>query len=332
MQNKRIWTALAAGVVLGLILALVGIGGWWILSNEDRALVLARQPDELEKLIGSAPAITLNDAPREVTIISPRAARGLDYWLGEGFDELSLQGRGVRVVMVPSDREDTVEEATVAELWLGRSTGLLAQWMDMPADLWTAVGIAPVTQSRERMAAVAEAHAFRRAVKSLSGSKAGDKRWPMVVWRDGAGQLAVCYCNTPKALEAARHALRLGYQEVPALAEEAVPYQTYERPRDEPEEEDRYGDYPRLTAPEEGYDDDWYSSENPNVLSESHITPSPLLPGDVVRPETTPAPIPSQTEVKPKAQQPSPAPARRPREGLTTTPPKAEKDADSLFY
>ncbi|MEG2313247.1 hypothetical protein [Brevundimonas sp.] len=298
---------------------------WWTLTQKDRTLRVVGDDPALETLLASAPAIRLNVGERPVTIISPRAATALEQWLGADAAELATQGREVRAIIVPSGHGGTSEEATVVQLWQGRDIGLLRQWLSMRAEHWTAVGIEPVSASETRMAVLAEAAGFRRSVLQRLGRPVDDNRWPLVIWRDAAGQLAVCHCHTPQAVAEARLALGLKGKSPPVVA--VVP--TTPAPvRAEPAvaETENVGAYPRLgdmpvTEPS-GTDPYGEVSE-----TRSPLAPAPALPGDVapVAPSS-----PAKTTSRPTSR-PS-RPARPPRTDVNTAAPKAEKDSESLFY
>lgn len=319
--HGRTGAALAAGIGLGLLVAGLMIVIWWTLTQRDRPLRVVRDDPALETLLASAPAIRLNGGERPVTIISPRAAAALEQWLGADSAELAANGREVRAIIVPSGHGGTSEEATVAQLWQGRDIGLLRQWLSMRAEHWTAVGIEPVSSSEPRMATLAEAAGFRRSVLQRLGRPADDNRWPLVIWRDGAGQLAVCHCHTPKAVAEARLALGLKGPAAPVVAAPTTPAPIRTGPAAaEAETTDAYprlGDMP-ATEP---------SATHPyGEVSETNTRPAPVLPGDA-------APVaPSSAKAAPRpASRPS-RPARAPRTDVNTAAPKAEKDAESLFY
>jgi len=330
--TNRIALALAAGLGLGLLMAGIVIIVWWNVSARQQPVQVVAKAASLETLLEGAPYIALNEGDRPVYVIAPRASPGLETWLSTDAAELAAQGRQVRVIMVPSGHGGGSEEATVAELWLNRDIDLLEEWMSMRAEHWTAIGIAPSNATPERLAVLAEARAFAQGVMQAVGRGRDDNRWPVIVWRDGANQLAACLCQTPSAVNEARYALRLSGDYGPPVAEPALseplepPYDQapYEEPYEDSYPRLNYGDRPAYEDGREEYDDeDRYN----------YRTPSPALPGDtheeVVRP-----PAPARSTARPVPAQPQTAPSRprpAPRE-LNTAPPKAEKDAESLFY
>lgn len=320
MSTNRIAAALAAGVGIGLVVAGLGIGLWWTLSKDNRTLLVVDKDREIEALLASAPTVLLEDGDRVVSVVSPRQAYGLEQWLGEDAQGLSQKGRGVQALILPSGHGGTSEEATVAELWLTRSDVLLRQWLSLRAEHWTAVGIKAATSSRERISVLAEANAMRGAIMRAVGSDADDNRWPLVIWRDGAGQLAVCHCYTPEALAGARQALGLDQQTLPETLQAVVAPPRKVAIADDKSASPTDG-YPQLPVPSE-VETDLRSSEDIQGEGGVYLTPSPHLPGDPNRNtqaqvRTTPVPTPRAKPV--------------PRE-VNTAAPKAEKDAESLFY
>lgn len=330
MLSSRTWAALAAGIGLGLLVAALVITVWWMLTQRTRTLVVVRDDGAIEALLASAPSIVVNmpdtAGQRPMTVISPRAATGLEQWLGKDASALAAKGREVRAIILPSGHGGSSEDATVAALWEGRDIGLLRQWLSMRAEHWTAVGVEPVNASPQRMAAFAEATAFSHALKLRLG---GDgNRWPVVVWRDGAGQLAVCYCDTPKAMAEARRALGL-----PDLSAHEQPVQVPAVPVARPaaktasDDQEQASGYPRLNDAGLAAAE---SAETFGEVSETARAPMPALPGDagfgqaVPQAKTAPAPR--------SAPRPASRPARAPRSDINTAAPKAEKDAESLFY
>lgn len=332
MLTNRIAAALATGLGLGILLAAVVILVWWNVSGRQSPLQIIDNPAGLEAQLESAPYIALNAGDRPVYVIAPRGAQGLDRWLSQDAAELAERGRQVRVIMLPSDRGNASQDATVTELWLDRNIDLLAEWLSMPADHWTPIGIEPVTASPHRLAALAEARALARNLMQAVGQGRDDARWPLIVWRDGAGQLAACLCESPAAAAKARYALRLtGHvdtEERFADADDAGP----PAPDHEAGYEDFDDNYPRLTLPSNE------STEEPLLYEQQdygpYRTPSPLLPGDVsegIVAPVPPAPSAPAARSAPSRSTPAPRPRPAPRE-LNTAPPKAEKDAESLFY
>lgn len=319
--SNRTAAALAAGIGLGLVVAGLMIVIWWTVTQKDRAVRVVRDDPALETLLTSAPAIRLNAGERPVTIISPRAATALEQWLGADAAELATHGREVRAIIVPSGHGGASEEATVVQLWQGRDIGLLRQWLSMRAEHWTAVGIEPVSSSEPRMAALAEAAGFRHSVLQRLGRPTDDNRWPLVIWRDGAGQLAVCHCHTPKAVAEARLALGLKGAAAPVVAVPTTPAPIRTEPATaEAETTDAYPRLGDMPAPEP-------SATHPyGEVSETHTRPAPVLPGDAA-----PVAPPSQ-KAAPRPASRSSRPARAPRTDVNTAAPKAEKDAESLFY
>jgi len=332
--NRKIAAAVIAGVGLGLLLAGVGIMGWWSLSARNQPLHVVNDPAPLEALLASAPYISLNRGERPVYVIAPRSAPRLEEWLLNDAIELAEQGREVRVIMVPSGHGGAAEDATVAELWLTQNIDLLAEWMSMRAEHWTAIGIEPVAVSPRRLAVRAEAAAFSRTLMERVGHGAKDDRWPLIIWRDGANQLAACLCQRPAAVNEARYALRLtGEGMARPLAPSPEPAPAYDDAR--PDEADDFDDrYPRLNYSEDPRVE--WPEQSENSEGSEYRTPSPLLPGDVgagISSETVqsrserPAAAPRPQATRPQATRPRPAPRE-----LNTAPPKAEKDAESLFY
>lgn len=319
--GKRITAALIAGVGLGLLCAGLGIMGWWTLSVRERPLQVVSDPAPLEALLEAAPYIALNRGERPVYVIAPRASAGLEQWLLNAAAELAAQGREVRVIMVPSGHGGAAEDATVTELWINRDIDLLAEWLSMRAEHWTAIGIEPVAASPQRLTIQAEAAGLARTLMQRVGQGSKDARWPLIIWRDGANQLAACLCQRPAAVAEARYALRLS-GEAPAI--EDYPAEPEPRPHRAAPDEDAFDDqYPRLNYADEPAVDWGDHSETDEGLT--YRTPSPLLPGDVGEggAQTTRPPATSTA--------PAPRPRPAPRE-LNTAPPKAEKDAESLFY
>lgn len=325
--TSRIVAALVAGVGLGLLLAGLGIMGWWSLSVRERPLQVVSDAAPLEALLDSAPYISLNRGERPVYVVAPRSSPELDRWLLNDAVALAEQGREVRVIMVPSGHGGAAEDATIAELWLSRDIDLLAEWMSMRAEHWTAIGIEPVAGSPERLAAHAEAAALARTLMQRVGQGADDARWPLIIWRDGANQLAACLCQRSAAAKEARYALRLN--DSPDGASEVLDHPTTEPIPHRAEPDDGYEDqYPRLNYAEEP-PAQWQGEADLGEGS-GYRTPSPQLPGDVVEGDNPETP-------RPRAERPAPAPRAQPAQPraprvLNTAPPKAEKDAESLFY
>lgn len=324
MLSSRTGAALAAGIGLGLLLAALIIVIWWTLTQKDRTIRLVRDDHAVEALMASAPYVSLNAGQRPVTIIAPRAAAGLEQWLGADADELAETGREVRAIIVPSGHSGTSEEATAVQLWQSRDIGLLRQWLSMRAEHWTAVGIEPVTASAPRMTTLAEASGFRRSILQTLGRPSDDDRWPLVIWRDAAGQLAVCICDTPAAVVEARRSLGLKGVTAPAtpVVRAAPPAPRAEPATPETETTDAYprlGDVPSA----EPSGTNLYGE-----VSETQARPAPVLPGDA-----TGAVAPSSAVTPPRPSNRTVSrPARPPRSDVNTAAPKAEKDAESLFY
>ena len=324
MWTNRLALALAAGLGLGVVLAVAVVLVWWNVSARRQPLQVVSDDAALEALLDGSPFIALNDGDRPVYLVAPRDAAGMEEWLVEDAAELAAQGRQLRVVLVPSSAGGASDEASVAELWLSRNIDLLEEWLSMPSSHWSAIGIPAADSEPERLAAVAEARAMARTLMRQLGQDATDDRWPVLVWRDGAGQLAACLCRSPEAAARARHALRLSERRQPPsdYDEAAVP-----RVHAPEAEDDGYDDlYPRLEpgdavveVPQED------SGATDSTL---YRTPSPTLPGDVDGAASTPTPASRATEraTAPVARRPAP------RGEVNTAPPKAEKDAESLFY
>ena len=354
-MSKRTIAALLGGIGLGVLVAGVAILVWWSVFERDRPMQVVGEAQRLEAVLDKAPYITLYRGERPVTIIAPRSAYGLDQWLMEDAAELAEMGREVRLIMVPSGHGGVGEDATIAEIWLNRDIDLLRQWFSMRAEHWTGVGLERANTSSARMEALAEAEGFKRSLMRSLSRNGEDTRWPVVVWRDRAGQMAVCLCNTANAASEARRTLGLPQRDAPYMGDmsgsepfdppvvredeyederhshdDRHGYEGYEREDDERERSEDM--YPRLTAPPEKdrRDELWRDSPEPEPVAPSR-TPSPRLPGDAIQ-ERPSQPRPAQPNARTPAPAPQPAQPARPRRELNTEPPKANKDAESLFY
>ena len=314
MLTNRIAAALAAGLGLGVLLAVVMVLVWWNVSVRQKPLRVVDDAAALETLLESAPYIALNAGERPVYVIAPRSSPDLERWLSSDALQLAGQGRQVRVILLPSGSADPSDEATVTALWLDRDIDLLQEWMAMRPVQWKAIGLAPASQSPERLAVLAEARAFAHSLMPHLGLSGRDARWPLLVWRDGAGQLAACLCADAKAAGDARYALRISES---ATDHAVIPAAAAPRALTTDDDQDFEDVYPRL-----GHDDpdteDPYLSALPEAVTR---TPSPTLPGDA-----------QEGATPPPAQRPQ-APARpAPRPTVNTAPPVAQKDAEALFY
>ena len=330
-MSRRIIAGLLAGAGLGILVVGIAIMVWAGLADQHRPLRVAADDEALEALLESAPYIRLSAGDRPVTIIAPRDAPELERWVSDDVARLRERGREVRLVLVPSGHGGAAEEATVVELWARRDITLLREWFSMRAEHWTAIGVPSAASSSERMAILAEAKAFGRAVMRAISGREDDNRWPVIVWRDGANQLAACRCNTAAASDAARYALRIDGSDEDELVvgfaeDEALPPSEY----DDADEDDGTADYPDLPVPDDlgrnTLTDDW--GEDSETVAP--LSPSPYLPGDVT-PEPAPRSAPAQTVPQRPRTEPRPRPSAPPRV-VNREPPKAEKDAESLFY
>lgn len=300
------------------MLAGATIAGWWLFDARHQP-VHVRRVAIVEAALGKAPSVVLREGTRPVYVVGPRGHADWEQWAVNEGRLLAGLGREVRAVVVSSGYGGVAEEATVAQLWLNPDKRLLAQWLERPAELWTAAGLPSLRSDPLRQEALARSAGFASVLGNETGAHG---RWPLVLWHDPSGALVVCVCDTPQAQIRARRTLGISGQAqtiAPLQNKDATPHREQTSTASMP--------YPVGQAVIEAnpLSLEAYNEPAEAPYASGTITPSPLLPGDAVA--TTPKP--GTVRVAPAS---APTRSRSQPKVVNTAPPEARKDAEALFF
>ena len=327
MRRFFIWSAVAA--LVGLILAGVGVWGYWTFFGQYQPVVVSRDQAEIQTLLDESSWVSEGGDGAPVYVIGYRDSGAMRRWASEQAPGLQAGGADVRYVLIARPDRDgltqstAAERATVAELWLTRDWTLYQRWMATPARNWTAAGIPAADGNLARGAVVEAGRAFVADLTDRIGAAQLKSRYPLIVWRDREGRLKACACSEPRSWAFIRD--DLGAAPAPV---EAPPSE----------------DEPALGAGEEPVAPPPVSSALPypdlGPVPEMDRPPVDAVPVPETAPERTttrvlPPPVHHTPRAQPQPQRTTPRAApERPtaRPPGSRRPPEAKRDEDSDFF
>jgi hypothetical protein len=212
MNRFRIWA------VLGLVLFLVGAGGWawWNYDLRWRPKTIGKHQQEIVRILESSGWASPRLPGKRLYMVSFRTCPDCVRFKDEEFPKLHAKGVDTRVIEVARRdvngvaKSTPAERATVAQLWLTHDWRLQQAWESVPAEAWKAPGIAPADGDMARTAVI---EAGRKMVDDLQPLlKANGIRfaYPLLVWWDDKGRMRGCACERRETYRFVRKELGVG--------------------------------------------------------------------------------------------------------------------------
>ncbi|HEY9236523.1 MAG TPA: hypothetical protein VIP08_15970, partial [Phenylobacterium sp.] len=144
MKKFQVWA------ILGLVVALVAVGGYayWAKELRWRPKTITRNQAEIARILETAGWVSPGKTGPKLYMVSFRTCPDCIRFMAEEFPLLHAANVDTRVIVIArrdvngASKSTPAERATVAELWLNRSWPLMQQWEEVPAEAWTAPGVA----------------------------------------------------------------------------------------------------------------------------------------------------------------------------------------------
>ena len=327
MRRFLIWTILLA--LIGVGLSVAAYWAYWNSYARFQPVTVVEGGVEIQALLDQSPYLAAEGGDRPVWIVGYRDSAAFQRFAGTELERLRAVGVQPRIlVFARPDREGVAqstaaERATVAELWLSRDWSLFDRWMATSPANWTAAGL-PSADAPNRAAMIDAGRELSGELIERLDDAGIDARWPLVIWRDGAGFLKVCACADSRSWPFVRDDLGVPEREAPAasptLSAPAAPTDPAEpvAPAAPPAADTGPGTrpYPEL--------EEILPAPQPRYAPEAQTEPRPAAP----RPTPVPAPRP-QTTPQPPTRNAMP---QRPREAPNRGTPQPKRDEESTFY
>lgn len=250
LRRFLIWSALS--VVLGLVLAGVGVWAYGHFYARFQPVTIQRGQGEIQRLLDESSWVSSGEGGRPLYLVGYREDPRTQAYAASEAAKLRAAGVEVRVLMFARpDREGVAmstaaERATIAELWLNRDWTLYDRWSKTPVSNWTAEGVAPADGSLARSAVVEASRQFAARLDVLMKDAGVRPGYPLLIWRDREGFLKACACSDRRSWASIRDDFGapdgLAAPETPAPEEPMAPAPTF--PADTPGMP-----YPNLPAP-----------------------------------------------------------------------------------
>lgn len=324
MRRFLLWSLLA--VIVGFGLAGVGYWAVWRFLAPQTATTMSRHEDTTDRPIRTLDVVTLGNVDEmqrlldETSWISAGDGQGEPVWIigdREALEQAAMRiealtpGTALRIIpFAPADENGVSQasgpdRATVAELWLSRDWLLYGRWVATAPDRWTAAGIPPAEQDTARSGLVETGRRFVERLSAMTLAEGLAGGYPVVIWRDGKGAMKACACSTDRAWRSVDIAVDARAASIAVPPEKAsapaTSTPTYPTIRAAP-----------AVAPE----------TPPKTIVEAPARKS-TRPSE--RSATPARPAPARADAERKA-------PRRPDRQTTDRAPRAERQADSMFY
>lgn len=197
MKRFQLWAIVALGV------ALVCGGGWayWNYQLRWQPKTITKHQEEITKILESSGWVSPGKTGPKLYMVSFRTCPDCVRFKAEEFPALHAANVDTRVIEIARadyngvPKSTPAERATVAELWLNRSWPLMEQWESVPADAWTAPGIAPADGDMARTAVVEAGRKMVTDLKPLLKANGINFAYPTLIWWTEDGKMRGCACE-----------------------------------------------------------------------------------------------------------------------------------------
>ena len=197
MKRFQLWT------ILALVVALVAVGGWayWNYELRWRPKTITKHQDEITKILESSGWVSPGKTGPKLYMVSFRTCPDCVRFKAEEFPLLHAANVDTRVIEIARADHNGIakstpaERSTVAELWLNRSWPLMERWEQVPAEAWTAPGIAPADGDMARTAVVEAGRKMVTDVRPLLKANGVNFAYPVLIWWTADGKMHACACE-----------------------------------------------------------------------------------------------------------------------------------------
>ena len=197
MKRFQLWA------ILALVVALVGVGGWayWNYELRWRPKTITKHQDEITKLLESSGWVSPRKTGPKLYMVSFRTCPDCVRFKAEEFPLLHAANVDTRVIEIARADHNGIakstpaERSTVAELWLNRSWPLMERWEAVPAEAWTAPGIAPSDGDMARTAVVEAGRKMVADLQPLLKANGINFAYPTLIWWTADGKMRGCACE-----------------------------------------------------------------------------------------------------------------------------------------
>jgi len=209
MRNFKLWASVA------LVVAVIAVGVWavWNFELRWRPTTITRNQAEITRLLESSGWVSPGQKGAKLYVLSAGACDACARYVGEELPKLAKAGVDTRVIVVaPRDlngmvRSTPAEQATVAQLWLGRDWALLERWLAAPAGTWTGAGLPAVQGDMARMAVVEAGRSTVDRLEPLLKANGVKLTYPLAIWWNDKGEMRACACDRSQAFRFVRREL-----------------------------------------------------------------------------------------------------------------------------
>jgi hypothetical protein len=197
MKRFQLWT------ILALVVALAAVGGWayWNYELRWRPKTITKHQDEITKILESSGWVSPGKTGPKLYMVSFRTCPDCVRFKAEEFPLLHAANVDTRVIEIARADHNGIakstpaERSTVAELWLNRSWPLMERWEAVPAEAWTAPGIAPADGDMARTAVVEAGRKMVADLQPLLKANGVNFAYPALIWWTADGKMRACACE-----------------------------------------------------------------------------------------------------------------------------------------
>jgi hypothetical protein len=201
MKSFRIWA------VVGLILAIVGAGGWawWNYDLRWRPKVVDKHQREIVRILESSGWSSPGLRGKRLYMVAWRGSPTSQRFAAAAFPKLHAAGVDTRVIVIARPdlngqaQSTAAERATVAQIWLTHDWRLMQTWTAAPPNAWRAPGIPPADGDMARTAVVEAGRRMVDDLRPLLRDNGIRFAYPVLVWWDNEGRMRACACDNPKS-------------------------------------------------------------------------------------------------------------------------------------
>ena len=196
MKRFQLWA------IVGLAVALVGVGGWayWNYELRWQPKTITKHQEEITKILETSGWVSPGKTGPKLYMVSFRTCPDCVRFKAEEFPLLHAANVDTRVIEIARadhngvSKSTPAERSTVAEIWLNRSWPLMERWEDTPAEAWTAEGIPPADGDMARTAVVEAGRKLVDDLQPLLKANGVKFAYPTLVWWTKDGKMRACAC------------------------------------------------------------------------------------------------------------------------------------------
>ena len=197
MKRFQLWA------IVGLAVALVGVGGWayWNYELRWQPKTITKHQEEITKILETSGWVSPGKTGPKLYMVSFRTCPDCVRFKAEEFPLLHAANVDTRVIEIARadyngvPKSTPAERSTVAELWLNRSWPLMERWESVPAEAWTAPGISPADGDMARTAVVEAGRKMVVDLKPLLKANGVNFAYQTLVWWTADGKMRACACE-----------------------------------------------------------------------------------------------------------------------------------------